>query len=375
MAILSVQELGKTYSEVTALDSVSFEFNEGILSVLGPSGCGKTTLLRSIAGLEVPDAGRIMIHDKVQTWISKGIHVPPYARAIGFVFQNYALWPHMTVFKNVAFGLKLKHLSIDEIRRRVRSALELVGLEQHESRYPSQLSGGQQQRVALARSVVLEPKLILLDEPLSNLDAKLREEMRVELRKLIKRIGISALYVTHDQEEAFTISDSVIVMNRGKIVQYAKPEDIYNRPATEFVASFVGHSFLVDGKLLKVGPEDCLVAIPDFDGAALVCPYSGDLASGASCKLVIRTSEIRLSSLKLDQEDNVIEGTMLSREDRGGFTDHRILVGAREIVVTSHRRCPLISVDAGGEKIFLHIDKASMSLIPNHGEPTSSNAT
>jgi ABC-type Fe3+/spermidine/putrescine transport system ATPase subunit len=213
----------------------------------------------------------------------------------------------------------------------------------------------------------LEPQLILLDEPLSNLDAKLREEMRVELRKLIKRIGISALYVTHDQEEAFTISDSVIVMNRGKIVQYASPKDIYNRPATEFVASFVGHSVLVDGKLLQVGPKDCVVVIPEFNGAALACAHSEQLSAGAACKLVIRTSEIRLSGERLDHEDNVIPGTMLSREDRGGFTDHRILVGTREIVVTSHRHCPLIDIDAAGGTVFLHIDRASISLIPDVG--------
>ncbi len=363
MAILTVEGLAKAYREVTALDSVSFEFNEGILSVLGPSGCGKTTLLRSIAGLELPDAGRIMINDKVQTWVSKGVYVPPYSRAIGFVFQNYALWPHMTVFKNVAFGLKLKHFSIDEIRRRVRCALELVGLEKHESRYPSQLSGGQQQRVALARSLVLEPQLILLDEPLSNLDAKLREEMRIELRKLIKRIGISALYVTHDQEEAFTISDSVIVMNGGKIVQYARPEDIYNRPATEFVASFFGHSVLVDGKLLKVGPRDCLVTIPEFNGAALACAHSEDLIPGGACKVVIRTGEIRLSSNKPASEDNLLEGKIIARDPTGSSTDYRILVGNREIAITSHRLCPLIEIDGDGDRVFLQIDKASISLI------------
>src|ERR1043166_2973512 len=221
MAILKVEGLNKTFKDVKALDNVSFEFQKGILSFLGPSGCGKTTLLRSIAGLEIPDAGSISIADKVQTSIERGILVPPYSREIGFVFQNYALWPHMTVFNNVAFGLKLRKKSTDEIKRKVLSALELVGLQGRDQRFPSQLSGGQQQRVALARSLALEPRLILLDEPLSNLDAQLREEMRVELKKLIKQVGISALYVTHDQEEAFTISDAVVVMEAGKILQYA----------------------------------------------------------------------------------------------------------------------------------------------------------
>ena len=252
MPILKVEGVTKLYKDVKALDGVSFEFENGILSFLGPSGCGKTTLLRSIAGLEVPDAGSIAIADKVQTSIERGILVPPYAREIGFVFQNYALWPHMTVFKNVAFGLKLRRKPDTEIERKVMGTLELVGLKGREQRYPSQLSGGQQQRVALARSLALEPQLILLDEPLSNLDAKLREEMRVELKRLIKKVGISALYVTHDQEEAFTISDAVVVMDAGKILQYGAPDEIYNRPAHPFVASFVGHSTLVDGKVVKI---------------------------------------------------------------------------------------------------------------------------
>src|ERR687897_919331 len=216
MAILKIEGLRKRFNEVHALEDVSFEFERGIL-------------------------------------------VPPYAREIGFVFQNYALWPHMTVFKNVAFGLKLRKLPAEEVRRKVFNALELVGLQGKEERYPSQLSGGQQQRVALARSLAREPRLILLDEPLSNLDAKLREEMRVELRRLIKKVGISALYVTHDQEEAFTISDSVVVMDAGKILQYGAPDEIYNRPAHAFVASFVGHSMLVDGKVVKIEGNNCFV--------------------------------------------------------------------------------------------------------------------
>src|ERR671919_1991568 len=290
MSILKVESLCKYYKDVKALDNVSFEFDKGILSFLGPSGCGKTTLLRCIAGLEIPDAGSISIADKVQTSIDRGILVPPYSREIGFVFQNYALWPHMTVFSNVAFGLKLRKLPDGEIKRKVLSALELVGLQGREARYPSQLSGGQKQRVALARSLALEPRLILLDEPLSNLDAKLREEMRVELRKLIKKVSISALYVTHDQEEAFTISDAVIVMETGKILQYAAPEEIYNHPTHSFVASFIGHSTLVDAKVIKVQGGDCLVTVPEFNGATLLLPGTKEAVPGADCKIVIRTT-------------------------------------------------------------------------------------
>ena len=363
MAILKVEGLVKTYKDLKALDNVSFEFNKGILSLLGPSGCGKTTLLRCIAGLEVPDDGSIYIDDKVQTSIREAILVPPYSRAIGFVFQSYALWPHMTVYKNVAFGLKLTKVPDGEIRKKVIATLDLVGLHGLDQRYPSQLSGGQQQRVALARSIAMEPRLILLDEPLSNLDAKLREEMRVELKKLIKKVGISAVYVTHDQEEAFVISDTVIVMDGGKILQYATPDEIYNRPADQFVASFIGRSVLVDGKMVKVDNENCLVAVPEFNNAVLLChrPQSG--GAGDPCKLVIRTSEIKLNSKRFESQENVLEGSMSGRDYRGGLTDHRIQVGSKEIVVTSHKLCPMINVDNEDGKIFLHIDPSAISVI------------
>jgi ABC-type Fe3+/spermidine/putrescine transport system ATPase subunit len=268
------------------------------------------------------------------------------------------------VFKNVAFGLKLRKRPAEEVRRKVLNALELVGLHGREERYPSQLSGGQQQRVALARSLALEPRLILLDEPLSNLDAKLREEMRSELKKLIKKVGISALYVTHDQEEAFTISDSVIVMENGRILQYATPDEIYNRPAHAFVASFIGHSTLLEGKIVRVDGGECLVAIPEFDGATLLSPASTGAVSGRSCKVVIRTSEIRLSHESFaESADNVLEGNMTGRDFRGGLTDHHIRVGSRELVVTSHKLCPMISINGESGRTYLSIDRSAISLI------------
>ena len=363
MAILKVEGLFKTYKDVKAIDNVSFEFDKGILSLLGPSGCGKTTLLRCIAGLEVPDEGSIYIDEKLQTSISQAVLVPPYSREIGFVFQSYALWPHMTVYNNVAFGLKLRKIPQSSVKEKLHSTLDLVGLHGLDQRYPSQLSGGQQQRVALARSLAMEPRLILLDEPLSNLDAKLREEMRVELKKLIKKVGISALYVTHDQEEAFVISDSVIVMDKGKLLQYAAPDEIYSRPANQFVASFIGRSILVDGNMVKVESENCVVAVPELNNAALVCHRPEDAAAGKSCKLVIRTGEIKLSSKRIDPPENVLEGSMTSRDYRGGLTDHRIQVGSREIVVTSHRLCPMINLDNDGGTIYLHVDPSAISVI------------
>jgi iron(III) transport system ATP-binding protein len=364
MAILKVEGLTKLFKDLKALDNVSFEFEKGILSFLGPSGCGKTTLLRSIAGLEIPDAGSIWIGDKLQTSIEQGVLIPPYSREIGFVFQNYALWPHMTVFKNVAFGLNLRKLPGDETKRRVLAALDLVGLGGREDRYPSQLSGGQQQRVALARSLALEPRLILLDEPLSNLDAKLREEMRGELRKLIKKVGISALYVTHDQDEAFTISDAVIVMESGHILQYASPDEIYNRPAHPFVASFIGHSTLLDGRIVKVDGAQCAVSVPEFGDAILISPLASKASTGDACKVVIRMSEIHLSHERFPEGTvNVLEGEMTSREFRGGLTDHRVQVGLRELVVTSHKLCPMIQLGDEVGKTFLSIDKSAISVI------------
>ncbi len=374
MAILKVQGLTKAFRDLKALDNVSFEFNKGILSLLGPSGCGKTTLLRCIAGLEVPDDGSIYIDNKLQTSIAETVFVPAYSREIGFVFQNYALWPHMTVYNNVAFGLKLRKIPDSETRKKVESALELVGLHALDQRYPSQLSGGQQQRVALARSLAMEPRLILLDEPLSNLDAKLREEMRVELKKLIKKVGISALYVTHDQEEAFVISDTVIVMDRGKVLQYATPDEIYNRPSSQFVASFIGRSVLVDGTVARVEGGRCRVTIPEFGGATLLCPAEAGIGAGARCKVVIRTGEIRLSNKQFDHQENVVEGRMVSRDYRGGLTDHRIQVGKKEMIVTSHKLCPMIHVEEDGEKIFLHIDQSAISLIADPQQPAPAQA-
>ncbi|HSK30073.1 MAG TPA: ABC transporter ATP-binding protein, partial [Candidatus Limnocylindria bacterium] len=251
-----------------------------------------------------------------------------------------------------------------EVRRKVLASLELVGLQGREERYPSQLSGGQQQRVALARSLALEPQLILLDEPLSNLDAKLREEMRVELKKLIKKVGISALYVTHDQEEAFTIADAVVVMDGGKILQYGAPDEIYNHPLHPFVASFIGHSALFDGKVVKVEGRDCLVDVPDFNGATLRSPVTKGLAPGDACKVVIRTTEVKLSHERFPEgADNVLEGHMTGREYRGGLTDHRVQIGSKEMVITSHRLCPMIHVKDDDGKTFVSIDRSAISLI------------
>ena len=214
--------------------------NGKFLTLLGPSGCGKTTTLRMIAGFERPDRGEILFDGRPVN------DLPPYERNIGIVFQDYALFPHMTVFKNVAFGLEMKGLPKSEIERKVRWALEIVGLTGLENRYPEQLSGGQQQRVALARALVVEPEVLLLDEPLSNLDAKIRERLRGEIRRIQRELGITTIYVTHDQEEAMAISDRIAVMNFGKVEQVGKPLELYYRPETEFVARFLGLSNILE---------------------------------------------------------------------------------------------------------------------------------
>ena len=220
------------------------------LTLLGPSGCGKTTTLRIIAGFERPDSGEVLFNGRAVN------DIPPYERNIGIVFQDYALFPHMTVFKNVAFGLEMKKLPRQEIEKKVRWALELVGLGGLENRYPEQLSGGQQQRVALARALVIEPELLLLDEPLSNLDAKIRERLRGEVRRIQKELGITTIYVTHDQEEAMAISDRIALMNIGVIEQVGKPLELYYRPRTEFVARFLGLSNILE--LQSDGEKACL---------------------------------------------------------------------------------------------------------------------
>jgi len=247
---ISVEKLTKRFGPLAVVSDVSLSIEEGeLFTLLGPSGCGKTTLLRLVAGFYSPDGGEIRFDDRVVN------AVPPHERGIGMVFQNYALWPHMTVSENVSYGLKLRKVSSSEIAERVRAVLDKVKLGGLGDRYPGQLSGGQQQRVALARALVLNPQILLLDEPLSNLDAKIRIQVRAEIRKLQKELGITTLYVTHDQEEALTLSDRIAVFNQGKVFQVGPPKALYEQPANRFVADFIGINNLVDGTVRAIeGP-------------------------------------------------------------------------------------------------------------------------
>ncbi len=280
MVQVRVENVHKTYGKVEALKGVCLDFKSGRLTaILGPSGCGKTTLLRSIAGFIEVDAGRILFDGEEVTGL------PPQRRGTAMVFQNYALWPHMTIFENVAYGLRLQKVPAAEIRRRVLKVLELVeigNLTDVESRKPSALSGGQQQRVALARALVVEPKVLLMDEPLSNLDAKVRQRLRAELRQLQRQVGITAIYVTHDQEEALALADTVVLMDQGTIVQTGTPQAIYLKPTTAFAAEFLGVSNQLEGEV-----KDGRLVV-----AGQSLPYTGAVQGKAT--VIFRASDVQM---------------------------------------------------------------------------------
>ena len=277
-----------SYGAFVAIKGVDLTVEKGsFVTLLGPSGCGKTTILRSIAGLVTPDSGEILIAGR------RINEVPIYRRNIGLVFQNYALFPHKSIFDNVAFGLKYRKVPKAEIARRVKAALETVRLPGVEAKLPSQLSGGQQQRIALARAIVIEPDVLLLDEPLSALDANLREEMRSELKQIQRKVGITTIFVTHDQEEALALSDRIVVMNHGLIEQNDAPEAVYRRPASRFVATFLGQSNLLAGAVRSVSGGGASVALPG--GREIETLKAGGLSAGDQVTVVVRAQRIEVS--------------------------------------------------------------------------------
>jgi len=279
MISIAIENLVKRFGEHTALAGITLRVEAGeIFFLLGPSGCGKTTLLRTIAGFYAPDAGRILFGDQDVTTL------PPHKRNTAMMFQSYALWPHMTVAKNVAFGLEERRVPSQEIDRRVKQALSSVKMEEYADRKIAQLSGGQQQRVALARALVIRPRALLLDEPLSNLDAKLRLEMRAEIRRVCKESGLTAIYVTHDQKEALSISDRMAILQSGKIAQIGRPEEVYRRPRSRLIADFIGETNFIPGKIASSNNETTIVdtAIGTFEGVvsdAVWNPEPGDSAT------------------------------------------------------------------------------------------------
>ena len=331
--------LSKSFGAERAVHDLSLAVARGeFVTLLGPSGCGKTTTLRCIAGLERPDSGEIRIDGTLVTAPARGVHLDPEARDIGMVFQSYAVWPHMTVFDNVAYGLRVRRVTGTQLKARTMKALELVGLGHLAERYATKLSGGQRQRVALARAVAYEPKVILFDEPLSNLDAKLREQMRVELVRLQHEVGITSIYVTHDQAEALVMSDRVVVMDKGVIQQVGDPETVYARPANTFVANFIGVANLLKGKLVSRNGGLSEVEIPLGDGRAPLNlkALGGESASpGQRIVLSLRPEDIalHLQAPAAQSRVNLIEAEVIDTVYLGSFLDCRVRVGSYEVDV------------------------------------------
>ena len=332
MSDIRLSNLSKRYagkdSDRAAVSEVNLTIASGeFVTLLGPSGCGKTTTLRLIAGYLIPDAGEISVAGRVLS-SPRGV-VPPEARGMGMVFQNYAVWPHKTVFENVAFGLMLRKVSRSAIRERVAGVLDLVNLAGLERRYPGELSGGQQQRVALARSLVVEPKVLLLDEPLSNLDAKLRERMRNELKTLQRRTGITFIYVTHDQSEALALSDHIAVMHEGRLQQYGTPREVYCEPANRVVADFMGLVNLIPARLIDVTGASGV-----FEGGPvrITMPLPAGLRVGDRVELAIRPETVRLSAAA-----DAVPGTFPARVEEqtylGNLNEYVLSAGEMQLRV------------------------------------------
>jgi ABC-type Fe3+/spermidine/putrescine transport system ATPase subunit len=334
MAHIVIGNLNKSFGRHHVLKDVSLEIEEKeFVTLLGPSGCGKTTTLRLLAGFLVPDEGEIRVGGELLS--SPRSTVPPERRRMGMVFQNYAVWPHMSVFDNVAFGLRLAKLGRGEIRERVTRALAAIGLDGLEGRHPAELSGGQQQRVALARSLVVEPSILLLDEPLSNLDAKLRERMRSELKSLQRRTGITFVYVTHDQAEAMALSDRIAVFHEGVLQQYGRPREIYERPANLFVADFMGIVNRLPGEIVDREGARVRVRVGDHVLAA-VGPAAAE-AAARHVTLAIRPESVRFGTTATDGPGNRLDGTVVEATFLGNIVDYQIDAGGLLLRVQADR--------------------------------------
>jgi iron(III) transport system ATP-binding protein len=356
---LVVEGLVKRFGEVAAVDGVSFTIDPGeLLCLLGPSGCGKTTTLRCVAGLEAPDAGVIRLDGQVLADGSQGILVPPHRRRFGMVFQSYAVWPHLTVFENVRYPLRFgDRLTRETMRQKTREALRLVRLEEQAERYPHQLSGGQQQRVALARALVMQPTALLFDEPLSNLDAKLREEMRNELADVQSRLQVPALYVTHDQAEAMALATRIAVMHQGRIRQEGTPGAIYRRPADDFVATFLGSTNLLSGVVEAREPSG---NVRVRTGAGMIRVKAAiPSESGIQVLVGIRPEHLRVH-LQAPAGDAVLAGTVTKATFLGPFTDCVVTVGNATLQV----QVPGALAARRGEWVYLTVEPEACTVLP-----------
>ena len=342
--------------EVLAVDDVNLEVKTGeLVTILGPSGCGKTTTLRMIAGFEYPTSGSILIGDKD---VAK---IPPNKRGLSMVFQSYAQFPHLTIYENVAYGLRVQKLPAREIRERTERALDLMQLTTMAKRYPSQVSGGQQQRIALARAIVIEPSVLLFDEPLSNLDAKLREYMRDELRKLQKRLGITSLYVTHDQSEAMAISDRVVIMKEGRIRQVGTPREIYAFPQSRFVADFMGKANFLEVEVLGTDGESARI---DIGGKTFIVPRAGRVRpNSGSALLVVRPEALRLISLANVENEIPLKGCVDRFTYFGNIARYEVATENGPLLIESYNP-EASSIFEEGDNVGVLIDFESVRLLP-----------
>jgi len=321
-----VANLVKKYGETVAVDDLTMDFEKGTLTtLLGPSGCGKTSTLRCIAGFEKPEKGEISIGDA--TVYSEGVNVPPEKRLVGMVFQSYAIWPHMTVFDNIAFPLKIRHASQQETEEKVRKVMELVRLTGLKDRAATQVSGGQQQRIALARALVFDPEVLLLDEPLSNLDTSLRDIVRVEVRRIQQSLGITTIYVTHDQGEALSISDKVVVMRAGRAMAVGTPKEVYSKPTNDFVASFVGRANLIAGTLSELAGR---LALVDTDVGSVSCGLQegSTLKEGDRVAVSIKPENVVVEPANGEGSGpNAFEGSVEFTSYLGAFSEVGVSLG------------------------------------------------
>ncbi len=347
-----IQDAVKTYGDFKAVAGITLEIQKGeFFTLLGPSGCGKTTLLRMIAGFNTIDGGTISFGDKVIN------DVPAHKRGIGMVFQNYAIFPHLTVAENVAYGLKARKVPAADIAPRVKNALEMVQIADLSHRMPNELSGGQQQRVALARAFVIEPSVLLMDEPLSNLDAKLRVQMRTTIKKLQRKLGITTIYVTHDQEEALAISDRIAVMKNGLIMQVGEPTQIYKKPENDFVAGFIGVSNFLDCQVEGADPDSAAVVIGDYrlQPVRLLKPYTG------KGKIAARPEYLTLAS-------EGIKGRIELSTFLGDFIEYEILLENGQSIQLNEYTKDALSIKPDGTQVHVNMDAGAIILYGENGE-------
>ncbi len=355
-----IENLVKRFGNTEVLKGIDVRIGAGeIFFLLGPSGCGKTTLLRAIAGLNEPDGGRILAGERDVT------HLPPHKRDMGMVFQSYALWPHMTLFDNVAFGLEMRGVGKAEAAPRVMKALGLVRLAERAKAKPNELSGGQQQRVALARALVIEPQCLLLDEPLSNLDAKLRVEMRTEIRRICKEAGLTAIYVTHDQKEALSIADRVAVLESGRLLQTGAPDEVYLRPRNKFVAQFIGETTFVEGRVRGRNPDGA-VLVETAAGtwtAAGGCGGEGNPEEGRRVWLSVRPESVRLHTEKGKGETNVFDGALTGTVYLGETAQHDVEMPGGVVLKTLEVRPRRMARDGRREAVRFFVDPEDVRVL------------